>query len=144
MGAAAYRRGSIVISRAIEQRYLDNGGQARLNREILERCEVLIEKLESYCLEAQEFFIDITELDSAKGLVRHGIHEVYVRKAKAKKLDRLLRECTLAHCDWVNSDRRFSVGHLQTCYRKARAWKAVLEYLNPKPSYVLPFSTPTM
>lgn len=144
MGVASYNRGSLAVSRAIEQNYLENGGQAKLNRETLERCEVLIERLEQYCLDVQEFFGEISELESAKGLVRRQIHETYVRKAKTKKFERLLHECTLAHCNWLDSDRRYSVNHLQACYRKARAWKAVFEYLNPKPSYVLPFNTPSM
>lgn len=143
MSIRAYNRGSQVISRGIEQSYLCNGGQAKLNREILERCEMLIDRLESYCVEAQEFFGEI-KLKSAKGIVRRGIHETYVRKSKTKKLERLLHECTLAHCEWVDSDRRYSANHLQICYRKARAWKAVFEYLNPKPAYVLPFITPSM
>ncbi|MCG9575473.1 hypothetical protein L1D14_04400 [Vibrio tubiashii] len=142
MGVAAYNRGSVAVSRAIQQSYLDNGGQAKLNRETLERCEVQIERLELYCLEVQEFFGEIKDLECAKGIVRRGIHDTYVRKSKTKKLERLLHECTLAHCEWVDSDRRCSVNHLQTCYRKARAWKAVFEYLNPTPSYVLPFNTP--
>lgn len=144
MGVAAYNRGSVAVSRFIEQSYLDNGGQAKLNRETLERSEVLIERLEGYCLEVQAFFVMIQDSNAAKGIVAASIHEIYVRKAKTKKLERLLHECTLAHCDWVDSDRRFSVNHLQTCFRKARAWKAVFEYLNPKPAYVLPFNTPSM
>lgn len=142
MGVAAYNRSSVAVSRAIKQSYLDNGGQAKLNRETLERCEVLIERLELYCREAQDFFGDIKYLESANGIVRRGIHDAYVRKSKTKKLERLLLECTLAHCEWVDSDRRYSVNHLQTCKRKARSWKAVFEYLNPPPSYVLPFNTP--
>ncbi|MCY9874050.1 hypothetical protein [Vibrio barjaei] len=144
MGAAAYNRGSMAISRSIEQDYLNNGGQSKLNRETLERCETLIARLESYCVEAQAFFGEIKDPASAKGIVRGGIHQTYLRKSKTKKLERVLNECSTADADWEKSDRQFSVNHLQFCYRKARAWKAVFDYLNPQPSYVLPFETPSM
>lgn len=144
MGVAAYNRGSIAVSRAIEQSYLENGGQTKLNREMLERSETLIAQLEAYCLEVQAFFVQIQDPETATGLVAGGIHETYVRKANTRKLESLLNECTLAHAQWVDSDVCYSVQHLQTCYRKARAWKAVFEYLNPKPSFVLPFAVPAM
>lgn len=144
MGVAAYYRGSAAISRSIENDYLDRGGRAKRNVEMLERAEVLIKRLETYCQEVQAFFSDMTCPDSAKGLAKASMHDTYLRKQKTAKFQRMLTECNLANCEWVDSDIRYSITHLQVCYRKARAWKAVMDYLNPPPSYHLPFSTPSM
>lgn len=144
MSIAAYNRGSLAIARSIEREYLQKGGRERGERDTLERAERSIRDLEEFCLRAQAFFVDIQCESSATGLVAGGLHSVYARKRNTKKMEQLLSECLHAHCQWLDSDVQYSLNHLQACRRKAKAWKAVFDYLNPAPRFRLPFSTPVI
>lgn len=140
MGAGANQRGSRAIALAIERDYLDRGGRARLDRDMLRRAELSVEQLDAFSRNAQNLFVDSCHIDSANGLVKSQIYRMLVKKKDTAKFRRLHLECVDAHCAWVESDVRFSVEHMQVCRRKAYAWLDLLQYLNGL--YRLPFPIP--
>lgn len=141
MGAGAYQRGSRAIAAAIEKDYLAQGGQARLDRSLLRRAELMIDELDTFSRSAQDLFVDACDPATATGLVKSQIYRMHAKKKGTEKFRRLHLACVDAHCAWVDSDVRFSVEHLQVCRRKARAWLDLLHYLNG--AYRLPFPIPS-
>lgn len=140
MGIAAYNRGSKCISGQIERDYMDHGGRSKLNKELLQKAEEKIVQLEEFCRDAQALFWNSTDPETATGLVKSNIHYFWKKKKDTKKYRRMMDECIAAHNEWVYSDFRYSLQHVQVCYRKAKAWKAMLGYLNK--AYKLPFKVP--
>lgn len=126
---------------AIEKDYLDQGGQARLDRSLLFRAELMIDELDAFIRNAQDLFVDACDPATATGLVESQISRMHAKKKGTDKFRRLHLACVNAHCAWVDSDVRFSVERLQVCRRKARACLDLLHCLNG--AYRLPFPIPS-
>lgn len=130
MGAGAYQRGSRAIAVAIEKEFLYRGGQARLDRSLLLRAEIMIAELDEFSRRAQDLFVDARDTDTARGLVKSLTNRMHAKKKDVAKFRRLHFACVDAHRVWVDSDVRFSLSHLQVCRHRARAWLDLLQYLN--------------
>lgn len=142
MGSAAYNRGSKVIASQIERDYLASPTQAHDTRMRLERMELQIEALNDFSLKAQALFTDSTFCDDGDGLgmLKAEIQHQYKKKKNHKVFIKKLKECDDAHIAWLDGDARYPEEFIPLCYRKARAWLAVLEHLNQ--FYRLPFDVP--
>jgi predicted GTPase len=140
MGVAAYNRGSVALSNALEAAFENSASFKRSQTEQWQRAEVQIEKLELFCREAQALFIDATDESTASGLLKSAIFEAYSKKKETKRLNSMLSECNAAHCAWVDSIRVNTFAHISVCFRRARAWNNVINYLNN--GFRLPFETP--
>ncbi len=142
MSIAAYNRGTAVIRRGIQSDYQQSARAQKEQRELLGRAFERIEALEKYATEANAFFVDLKFDTNVSGLVKSNLRERLDAKSSTKKLANMLEECTFAHANWVDVDRRNVIALSLACQRKAKAWKVLFEYLNPAPSFVLPFETP--
>lgn len=131
MGVAAYQRGSAAISESIQRDFMnDRGGDSKRLREQMERAELRVQELEAFCLNAQSLYVDVTYLDSANGLLRGWMRDVWLKKCNTKRFQRMLSDCLVAHSEWVDSDHRNVFLHLQVCRKKAMAWLSVISFLN--------------
>ena len=142
MGVAAYQRGSATIAMSI-QRDFENSASARKDlADQMSRAQVLVLKLEQFCVDAQALFVDVCNPDMAKGLLRSNMHVEWLKKRNTKKFIKLMGECTQAHAAWVESDVVQVFNHLAVCRRKAKAWLDVLNVLNKPPSFRYSFDVP--
>lgn len=140
MGAAAYNRGSIVISLQIESDFRLSNSATHERRQRLERIERQINEIEQFCLDAQSLLVDITDENHAKGLLKSHMHRRWLKHHKTLAYRLLDNEHVQAHIDWVHSDRMSSIPHLAVCVRKAKAIMNKLNKLNA--TYLLPFNVP--
>lgn len=144
MGAAAYHRGSTVISATIHRDYMENrGGYTRQLVGQMERAESQIMKLDKFSQDAQALYVELIDETSAKGLLRGWMHNTWLKKKETKRFKTMLNECIEAHCAWVDSDHRQVFQHLLVCRRKAKAWFNVIEYLNIN-NAAYPFHVPNL
>jgi hypothetical protein len=141
MGFAAYQRGSLALSRDLDLKFKESRSYKKSHLEQWQRAESQIERLEQFCLDAQALFIDSIDQDTSKGFLKSAIFERHQKKQHTKIFAKMLDEANKAHAAWVDSDRVNTFVHITYCYRKARAWNTIINYLND--GFVLPFKTPS-
>lgn len=142
MGVAAYNRGSERISLAIRNDYRNERGiESKEMVEQMQRAQEQVEALESFCLNAQSLYIDTTDPETAKGMLKAWMRDRLLSKHKTSRFNLMLSKCLDTHIAWIESDHRHVFEHLQACRNKARAWLDVLSYLNVK-NVKYPFEIP--
>lgn len=140
MGAAAYRRGSEVIGRQIENEYMERVGRSKANVALLARAEEDIAIFDQFVSNAKELYVDCCYAESANGFVRHEMRVNYLKKKNRARFLSLHKECLDSDISWIHSDVRFSVEHREVSRRRAKAWLALISYLNK--AFVWPFKVP--
>lgn len=104
--------------------------------------EQRIAELERFCTEAQSFYHDAIDPNTSRTETMRCIKAAHHVRDGNAQYNALLREANKAHCEWVDTSFISQEVRLKACERIAKAWLAILTYLNDL-SLPVDFNIPT-